>query len=352
MTEAPTRLSRGPAGDSDVLGTLPAVEAEISAALAGLPPIIRRACERLSGAGGRRFRAQLALLAAGAEDQWTVETVETAESPAIAAAAAVELLHLASLLHDDLLDGARTRRGVPTANADEGDAVALLAGNCVLAAALGCAADAGRDGVGIARQAVLDLCEGAALEQSYRFRTDLAASQILQIARLKAGTLLAAACRLGGVAAGASPDSASVRALGGYGTHLGVALQLLDDLLDVTSTEALLGKPVEADFPNGVITFPALPALAGDPQLRQLTRPGLSLHERRYAMTSIRGHDGPEVTLRLAGEHAERARRLAQSPALRDHPSATALGELPDQLLRTQLQLVDPAVRPVSVHGA
>jgi len=321
---------------------LPEVERTIAECLDALPVSLRAACVRVASAGGRRLRARLVLTAAQAAGR---DADPTAAGP-VAAAAAIELVHLASLVHDDLLDEAPTRRGAATINAAEGPAAALLAGNCLQAAAMRCAARIGTDAVTLLQQAVIDLCAGAAVEQRNRYRPDVGARDVLEVAGLKAGTLLSAACRLGALAAPGADDDA-VAALGEYGRLLGTALQLLDDLLDVTSTPALLGKPVESDFPNGIVTLPALPALAADPRLRSLLRPELSPHERRYAMTSIRQGGGVDRTHRAAVRHITRASMLCTARALPATAAAESLAVVPHRFLRAQLGLVDPTHRPL-----
>jgi heptaprenyl diphosphate synthase len=211
---------------------------------------------------------------------------------------------------------------------------------------MGCAARIGPAAVTLLQQAVLDLCAGAALEQRNRYRADVTTRTVLQVAGLKAGALLAAACRLGALAAPDADDRA-VAVLGEYGRLLGIALQLLDDLLDVTSTAALLGKPVESDFANGIVTLPALPALAADPRLRLLLRPDLSPHERRYAMTSVRMGGGVDRTHRAAARHIGRASMLGRARQLPGTDAAAALSAMPQRFLHDQLALVDPTHLPL-----
>jgi heptaprenyl diphosphate synthase len=169
---------------------------------------------------------------------------------------------------------------------------------------------------------------------------------VLEVAELKAGTLLAAACRLGALAA-PGHDDRSVAVLGEYGRLLGIALQLLDDLLDVTSTAALLGKPVESDFANGIVTMPALPALEHDTRLRSLLRPDLTPHERRYAITSIRQGGGVARTHRAAARHVARAAVASAADLLPGAAAARSLRAVPHRFMRDQLRLVDPRHRPL-----
>jgi geranylgeranyl pyrophosphate synthase len=327
---------RGPAD-----GALADVERLIAEAVQRLPGNLAAACERVAAAGGRRLRARLVLTAAAAAGGG-----DALASGPVVAAAAIELVHLASLVHDDLIDDAPTRRGAPTINAAEGPTAALLAGNCLQAAAMGCAAQVGAAAVEVLQQTIVDLCAGAAREQDNRYRVDVDTAGVLEVAELKAGALLAAACRMGALATGAAGDAA-VRVLAEYGRLLGIALQLVDDLLDVTSTAELLGKPVETDFANGIVTLPALPALAADARLRSLLRPDLSPHERRYIVTCIRQNKGVSRTYRAAVRHVHRASVLANAPAVPPGSAARALAALPSSFLDAQLRLVHPAHRPL-----
>lgn len=306
------------------LASVPAIDAVLAGALDGSPASLREPCLRIALAGGKRLRAALVLAAAGRGEP---------SSRAVSAAAAVELLHLATLVHDDLLDDAPVRRGVPTINGKEGPSVALLAGDLLIALAGRLASAAGGPIRALLDEALAELCAGQALEAENRYRADVDAATALHTATLKTGTLLGAACEIGGHLGGTA-DTAAQR---GYGLDLGTVLQLIDDLLDLLSDDATYGKPTGVDFAAGTVTLPAVHGLAACPDLRALLRPGLSPADRRRAGDLLRAGPGIAATVRTVHELARRAR---------DRGRATLLpGDLPGRYVTRQLGLVLPRYR-------
>lgn len=210
-------------------------------------------------AGGKRLRPALVLETARA-----CGTSADADRAALAAAAAIELIHTFSLVHDDLpaMDDDDLRRGRPTNHVVFGEAMAVLAGDAMVTMAFELLASdapppvAARLVVELARAAgpagmiggqVLDI-EGEA--------QSLSLEQLQRVHRMKTGALLRAACRLGAVAAGA--DDATVESLGEFGRHLGLAFQIVDDVLDVTATPEEMGKATGKDAGRGKNTYPRL----------------------------------------------------------------------------------------------
>ncbi|MGW4947703.1 polyprenyl synthetase family protein [Actinoplanes sp. NPDC004185] len=253
---------------------LAAAEAVLTEALDDVPASLREPCRRLARAGGERLRAGLLLAVAGRA--WPGTSRRTA-----VAAAAVELLHLAALVHEDLLHEAPVRHGVPTVNAKEGTTVALLAGDLLIGLAhrLGATAGAGT----LLSDALTGRCTGLALETDSLFHPETDATTALRIAELKTGTLLAAAGRLGAVVT-ASPEDG----LQEYGLAYGTALHLLDDVRDPGSS-----------FAAGIVTLPAVHALAVRPELRRLLRPGLDEAHRQQA-GELLALGGPPTTTTIA----------------------------------------------------
>ncbi|WP_199509346.1 polyprenyl synthetase family protein [Nucisporomicrobium flavum] len=299
-------------------GTGPAaVERMLAQAFDGLPASLAGPCRRLALAGGKRLRASLVLTVAGDA------------AAAVPAAAAVELLHLATLVHDDLLDDAPERRGVPTVHAAEGAGTAVLAGDVLIGLAGRYAARAGVHAAALASDALVDLCAGQALEAAHRHDPGVTATTALRIAELKTGTLIATACELGAAAAGRNSDG-----LRAYGLAFGIVLQLLDDLLDLLSDDETYGKPTAADFAAGTVTLPAVHTLAAEPRLRDLLRPGLTAAERDTATRLLRRGPGIAETLRTIDELVDQATRFR--PDLADLPRAYA---------ERQLRLISPRHR-------
>jgi geranylgeranyl pyrophosphate synthase len=314
----------------------------VDAELARMGPRLGAPVHRLRK-GGKRTRARLVELAAAA----TAAPPETTTR----VSAVTELVHLASLVHDDTLDGAGMRRGVPTINAREGLPAAVLTGDALLAAAFAVAAPLGGEMLRVVADAVVAMCSGVAEENAQRYRADVSVEALLEVATLKTATLIAAACELSALAAGCSASTR--RAFADFGRDFGTAVQLVDDVLDVTSSAGELGKPVASDFGMGQVTLPALPALHCDRRVRSLLRPGLSVRERQWVAQTIRDHGGHLMAMSAARAFATRAaRRLdAGHAACRGRtPSAAAAAlaepqRLPDRYLAARIEQADARFR-------
>ncbi|MGW5334185.1 polyprenyl synthetase family protein [Streptomyces bauhiniae] len=173
-------------------------------------------------------------------------------------AAAVELVHNFCIVHDDVLDQDRQRRGRPTVWTQFGPSAALLCGDSLLALALACLDD--KRLVGPLCKAVQELIRGEALDIEYESRRDLTTDDYLLMAELKTGSLMGAACALGAAGAGGAPEL--VFRMGRFGRNLGLAFQIADDLLGVFGDPAVIGKPVGADLRRRKWTYPVLAALS------------------------------------------------------------------------------------------
>jgi geranylgeranyl pyrophosphate synthase len=207
---------------------------------------------RIVGAGGKRLRPALTVAVAGLDDVFDVRV--------IAAAAAVELVQVGSLVHDDIFDGALTRRGTPTINAVEGRNEALLAGTYLLSRAAAEAARAGQQvAVDVART-VARLCVGQATETEHIFDVEQGMEQYLLTIEGKTAELFSCSCRVGALSADLPAEDTT--RLGEYGHNFGMAFQIIDDVLDLIGDPARLGKPVGSDISSGVLTMPVLLELA------------------------------------------------------------------------------------------
>ncbi|MFF3690576.1 polyprenyl synthetase family protein [Streptomyces sp. NPDC002187] len=199
---------------------------------------------------------------------------ETAVESAIPAAVAVELVHDFSLLHDDVMDKGMVRRHRATAWSLFGTPKAVLTGDLLVANAYRLLASSGRDtsgrSVGILAQTVLDLCVGQAMDLAFENRAEVTLAETKAMVTGKTGALIAGACELGAVAAGAGADVAAVmRAFGG---HLGMLFQLVDDILGVWGDPSVTGKPVGADVASRKKSLPVVAALeAGTDASRSLS---------------------------------------------------------------------------------
>src|ERR1700690_1372566 len=219
----------------------------------------------LLGAGGKRLRPTLTLCAA-----YAVSGESADATNAVTGGASVELVHLGSLYHDDVIDEAETRRGVPSVNARWSNIVAILAGDYLLAQASGLAASLGADVAALLAATIGELCRGQVLELQYLYDTDRSEDSYLSAIEGKTATLMATSCRGGGMVSNVSADT--LDALTQFGHHLGMCFQVVDDVLDVTQTEAELGKPAGNDVHEGVYTLPVIYALQSPngPQLQAL----------------------------------------------------------------------------------
>jgi geranylgeranyl pyrophosphate synthase len=178
--------------------------------------------------------------------------------PLIAAAAAVELLHVASLVHDDLIDGSEFRRDVPAVHVAVGPGGGILAGDLLLARGMNLAQQAGNLSSAVWQSAFEQLTLGQLAESQLSLHS--AEADFLRYVSLKTAVLFAASCQMGALVAGASSSTAEHARL--FGWNFGMAFQLLDDLLDILGDPEALGKPVETDLPNGVYGVAALRTMA------------------------------------------------------------------------------------------
>ena len=238
---------------------------------------------------------------------------------AVTGGAAVELVHLGSLYHDDVIDEAETRRGVPSVNARWSNIVAILAGDYLLAQASSLAASLGADVAALLAATIGELCRGQVLELQYLFDTDRTEDSYLSAIEGKTASLMATACRVGGMVSNVSADT--LDALTQFGQHLGMCFQVVDDVLDVTQTEAELGKPVGNDVHEGVYTLPVIYALQS-PIAAELTRAARAqARPRRRSSAWSRWSRQPESSRRRWPWRARtRPRRPRHSPA---RPSST-----------------------------
>ncbi len=214
------------------------------------------------------------------------------------AAAVVETIHLSTLLHDDVVDAAPQRRGHPSANAVMGNPAAVLGGDALVVAALSEAEALGTLPVRRALLALKQLVEGELIQLGKRRDASITPQQALAVANLKTGALMRLCAELGVLTAGGTEDVAV--AWGDAFARVGVAFQVLDDLLDLAGDPGSLGKAVGADIAQGTVSYPVALAMERSP-----------MHGRALAASFVR-HEGPEVLGRLV-HHA-----LARTGALPD----------------------------------
>jgi heptaprenyl diphosphate synthase len=233
---------------ASVRAGLELVETDLREATATADPFVQEAAGYLVAAGGKRLRPTLVLLAG--------HTGDPGDPRLVGAAVAIELTHLSSLYHDDVMDEAELRRGLSSANARYDNKVAVLTGDYLFARASEVTAGLGAEATRVLARAIARLVQGQIREVRGPGRDEDPVEHYLAVLADKTGALIAAACRLGGRLAGAPPTV--VEALTEYGERIGRAFQLGDDLLDITGEAAVAGKAPGGDLRAGVRTLPVL----------------------------------------------------------------------------------------------
>jgi octaprenyl-diphosphate synthase len=220
--------------------------------------------------GGKRLRPALALLAGGATGKITSGHVDVA--------VILELIHVATLVHDDIMDGAETRREQPTVNAKWGNSLSVLLGDCLFAHALRLSTNFSNNEIcRIVSEAATEVCTGEILQTQRRFDLNLSLPDYYRIIEMKTAALFAAACELGAFISEASPEIIS--ALKTFGLRLGTAYQIYDDCLDIVGDEATAGKTLGTDLEKGKLTLPVLLLLQSSDEGRRTRVRELLLHE-------------------------------------------------------------------------
>jgi heptaprenyl diphosphate synthase len=279
------------------------IETRLADAVSADDRFLGEVAGHLLSAGGKRLRPTLSLSAAYA--------VHGAGGPAsddaVTGGAAVELVHLGSLYHDDVIDEAETRRGVPSVNARWSNIVAILAGDYLLAQASSLAASLGADVAALLAATIGELCRGQVLELQYLFDTDRTEDSYFSAIEGKTASLMATSCRVGGMVSKVSADT--LDALTQFGHHLGMCFQVVDDVLDVTRTEAELGKPAGNDVHEGVYTLPVIYALQSPnaEQLKALLGRKLDKAAVEDVIALVAQPDIVEASMAVARTHAAKA---------------------------------------------
>ncbi|GAA1881550.1 polyprenyl synthetase family protein [Streptantibioticus ferralitis] len=296
--------------DTDIRAGLADVEEGLLEATKSDVPFITEAAQHLVRAGGKRFRPLLVLLAAQFGDPHAPGVVPSA--------VVVELTHLATLYHDDVMDEADVRRGVSSANARWGNSVAVLTGDFLFARASHILADLGPEAVRIQAEAFERLVTGQILETAGPRDGRDPIEHYLDVIAGKTGSLVAVSCRFGTMMSGA--DESVVDTLTQYGERIGVAFQLADDVLDIASDTHESGKTPGTDLREGIPTLPVLhvrdqvaragaSVSADDRRLVELLDSDLSDDERHAeALRLLRVHPALEQARRDTVRYADAAR--------------------------------------------
>jgi geranylgeranyl pyrophosphate synthase len=306
----------GPAAED-----LVSVDAQLRKEIASDPPEVAGPMADLFDAGGKRIRPGLVLLAArcGSYDA----------ERAFPAAMAVEITHAATLVHDDVIDRAPTRRGRPTVAAQLGDEPAIVIGDFYFAKAYEYAARTrSPEVVVILAEAVMKICSGEVRQQAIRYRYSTGVDEYMQRIEAKTATLLAACCDIGALLGGL-PDSDRA-ALRAYGRSLGLAFQIADDVLDYVGSEGEVGKPIGHDVVEGFATLPLMLASVPIEDDRRLSEA-----DATRIVEAVRKSDGPRLALEQAKNHARDARQQLDNMKRRE--AADSLVSLTDYVVSRKL---------------
>ena len=274
----------------------------------------------LIAAGGKRFRAMLVLLAGYLGDP--------SDPRLIPGSVSIELVHLATLYHDDVIDEADARRGAPSANMRWDNTVAILTGDFLFARASEISTDLGTEVCRLLARTIAVLCDGQIREVDSSAKVEQEVSNYLEIIRRKTSSLIATSCRLGGMLSDASPEHTDI--IEQFGDALGMAYQLSDDIMDITASQMELGKEPGVDMKEGVYTLPVLHALAHDDRREELARilghgsPDGALLDR--ALEIVR--DGGSIGHARRAVSDEVARAIGLAERLPDGPARHALIQL------------------------
>lgn len=271
-------------------------------------PFTDEIATHLIDAGGKRLRPTLTLAAA------TLDGDPVGED-ALLGGVAVELVHLASLYHDDVMDEAVRRRNVVSVNGRWGNLLAVVVGDFLLARSAEIAASLGTEIAATLATTLARLCQGQIAEVRSVYRIDRSVEDYFSAISDKTGALMGTACRIGALTAGL--DRRDTETLTAFGERLGFVFQIRDDILDIVATEEESGKPPGQDLAEGIYTLPVQQALVDrrvGPELRRLLGRPLGHEDVELARTLVAESDGisesQDVARRYAIEAGEIARRL------------------------------------------
>ena len=303
-------------------------EQELLRVVAAEGDFLTEIASHLIKAGGKRVRPGFAMAAAAALDpDGAAATIDV-----IRGGCAVELVHIGSLYHDDVMDDATTRRSVKSVNAEWGNLRAILAGDYLLGRASELAAALGTEVAGLLATTITQLCEGQILELESAYDPARTVERYERSITGKTASLLSTACRIGAIV-GDLPRPV-VESLTEFGLAYGMAFQVVDDILDIVATDEQLGKPAGNDLIEGIYTLPVIHALADDEigdELRPLLTRDITVERRDQARELIRASSGVRTALDVAQSWADKAAGTLTD--LPDTPGAKALRAASDDLI-------------------
>ena len=281
------------------------LEDELLLAVTSPVELITEIGSHLVKSGGKRLRPALYFLSAHGGRSFEMQR-------AMPLAVAVELIHMASLVHDDVLDHADTRRGTPTANAKWGNQLSILSGDYLFARAFSLVAGKGYDDRISMRlsELICDLSSGEIIQNKELYKASCDVEEYYERIARKTANFLAVCCEMGGIVAGMEPRETD--ALYRYGYSIGMAFQITDDLLDLTSSKKKIGKPAGNDILQGIVTLPVNRALETSADADELhaivTNRQMTQEELARALAIVRESGGLDFAKQRVKEFLQQAK--------------------------------------------
>ncbi|UXU53971.1 polyprenyl synthetase family protein [Staphylococcus agnetis] len=268
-------------------------------------PTLQQASEHLLSSGGKRVRPLFVILS-------SYLTGARPTDATYRVAAALELIHMATLVHDDVIDLSDKRRGKTTVEFEWSQSTAILTGNFLLSRAI--AHLAAIENYEIHRtlsHAIIEVCRGELFQFQDQFRTPQSLTNYLRRIKRKTALLIQLATEVGAMSANA--DQATVKCMRDIGYNIGMSFQIVDDILDFTSTEKKLGKPVGSDLRNGHLTLPTLLEMKKDPVFKQRVEQlhaNASQEAFEVCINQVRHSDAIMQSKRVSEKYLQRAKQL------------------------------------------
>ena len=305
---------------ADLKSDLDIIEKELELAVDSSSHLLNDASLHLIQAGGKRIRPVFALLAAKFGD-FDINKMKKIAVP-------LELIHMASLVHDDVIDNSDMRRGRKTVKAEWNNRVAMYTGDFIFGRALQLVADIEKQRVHeILAKTMVEICVGEIIQIEDKFRVDQSVRDYFRRIKRKTALLIESSCELGAVAADAS--ASDIFHLRRYGFYVGMSFQIVDDILDFTATDKALGKPAGSDFMQGNFTLPVLLMKDDEalkPYIDLVMQGALTEVDRKELLQIVRKSPAIEEAAKISNLYLQKA--LKEVEALSDNPMKKKLKDV------------------------
>ncbi|MEG0384623.1 heptaprenyl diphosphate synthase component II [Solibacillus cecembensis] len=305
---------------ADIKSDIEIIEKELENALSSSSHLLNDASLHLLQAGGKRIRPVFALLSAKFGD-YNIERMKNIAVP-------LELIHMASLVHDDVIDDSDMRRGRHTVKAQWNNRVAMYTGDFIFARALEYVTIIENPQAHqILAETMVELCNGEVIQIEDKFRLNQTVKDYFRRIKRKTALLIESSCELGAVVSGA--DEKTTRHLKRYGYFVGMSFQIIDDILDFTATDKQLGKPAGSDFIQGNITLPIL-LMKEDPQIvpyiEKVSTGELTEEERQAMLQLVRRSNAIKEATKVSNLYLKKA--LAEVEKLPNNPTKKKMRDI------------------------